>query len=27
VEPTLRRLVLGPIKEKLDPTGVFPPIL
>jgi glycolate oxidase FAD binding subunit len=27
VEPTLHRLVLGPIKEKLDPTGVFPPIL
>jgi hypothetical protein len=27
VEPTLHRLVLQPIKEKLDPTGVFPPIL
>ena len=27
VDPALRRLVLGPIKEKLDPTGVFPPIL
>ena len=27
VEPALHRLVLGPIKEKLDPTGVFPPIL
>jgi glycolate oxidase FAD binding subunit len=27
VESTLHRLVLQPIKEKLDPTGVFPPIL
>ena len=27
VEPALHRLVLAPIKEKLDPTGVFPPIL
>ncbi len=27
VEPALHRLVLQPIKEKLDPTGVFPPIL
>lgn len=27
VEPTLHRLVLQPIKEKLDPTGVFLPIL
>jgi FAD/FMN-containing dehydrogenase len=27
VDPALRRLVLGPVKEKLDPTGVFPPIL
>ncbi len=27
VEPTLHRLAMGPIKEKLDPTGVFPPII
>ena len=27
MEPTLHRLVMGPIKEKLDPTGVFPPII
>jgi len=27
VEPDLHRLVYGPIKEKLDPSGVFPPII
>ena len=27
VEPALHRLVYGPIKEKLDPSGVFPPII
>ena len=27
VEPALHRFVLQPIKEKLDPTGVFPPLL
>jgi FAD/FMN-containing dehydrogenase len=27
VEPALHNLVLQPIKEKLDPTGVFPPIV
>ena len=27
VDPALHRLVLQPIKEKLDPSGVFPPIL
>jgi glycolate oxidase FAD binding subunit len=27
VEPSLHRFVLQPIKEKLDPTGVFPPLL
>lgn len=27
VEPSLHRLVLQPIKDKLDPTGVFPPIV
>jgi len=27
IEPSLHRLVLQPIKEKLDPTGVFPPLL
>jgi glycolate oxidase FAD binding subunit len=27
VEPSLGRFVLQPIKEKLDPTGVFPPLL
>ena len=27
VNPTLEQLVLRPIKEKLDPSGVFPPIL
>jgi hypothetical protein len=26
-ESTLHRLVLQPIKEKVDPTGVFPPII
>jgi len=26
-EPTLHRLVLQPIKAKVDPTGVFPPII
>jgi hypothetical protein len=27
VDSTLHRLVLQPIKEKVDPTGVFPPII
>ena len=27
VDPALHRFVLQPIKEKLDPSGVFPPIL
>jgi hypothetical protein len=27
VEPALHRYVLQPLKDKLDPTGVFPPIL
>jgi glycolate oxidase FAD binding subunit len=27
VEPALHKLVLQPIKESLDPTGVFPPIV
>jgi glycolate oxidase FAD binding subunit len=27
VDPRLERLVLKPIKEKLDPSGVFPPIV
>jgi hypothetical protein len=27
VDPALHRLVLQPIKERLDPSGVFPPIL
>jgi hypothetical protein len=27
VNPSLEQLVLRPIKEKLDPSGVFPPIL
>lgn len=27
IEPSLHRFVLQPIKEKLDPTGVFPPLL
>jgi glycolate oxidase FAD binding subunit len=27
VEPALHRLILKPVKEKLDPSGVFPPIL
>lgn len=27
VEPALHRLVLQPIKERIDPTGVFPPIV
>jgi hypothetical protein len=27
VEPVLHRLVYAPIKEKLDPTGFFPPII
>ncbi len=27
VDPTLEQFVLRPIKEKLDPSGVFPPIL
>jgi hypothetical protein len=26
-EPTLHRLVLQPIKEKVDPSGVFPPMI
>jgi len=27
VNPALEQIVLRPIKEKLDPSGVFPPIL
>jgi hypothetical protein len=27
VEAALHRFVLQPLKEKLDPTGVFPPII
>ena len=27
VEPALHQLAFQPIKERLDPTGVFPPIL
>jgi hypothetical protein len=27
VEPALHRYVLQPLKDKLDPTGVFPPII
>jgi len=27
VEPSLHRLAFQPLKEKIDPTGVFPPIL
>jgi hypothetical protein len=27
VDPVLHRSVLQPLKEKLDPQGVFPPII
>jgi hypothetical protein len=27
VDSTLHRLILQPIKDKVDPTGVFPPII